>query len=244
MKFGAEPKKVAILGVLLAVGGYFFYANVISDSNDDHPHQPPPSSASKKLGEALDVTTPAVPAAPAGRGPVVRSTSRSKTSEEFHPSMKRKPEDAIDPTSIDPTLRLDLLAKVQSQDFAIAGRNPFQFGQPPPPPVPKAPPVDPKALLAAKKEPSKTVDTPKVDSGPPKPPPLNLSWKYYGYTVPRGSAQKRVFFLDGEDILTANEGDVLKKKYKVVRIGVNSVVMEDVDTKSQQTLPLAEEAVG
>jgi len=53
-----------------------------------------------------------------------------------------------------------------------------------------------------------------------------------------------VFFLDGEDILTANEGEVLKKKYKVVRIGVNSVVMEDIDTKSQQTLPLAEEALG
>jgi hypothetical protein len=241
MKLGAEPKKVAILSVLLAAGGYFFYANVISDSSDSRPHQPAASGPSKKLSEALDVTTPA---APAGRGPVVRSTSRSKTSEEFHPSMKRKPEDAIDPTSVDPTLRLDLLAKVQSQDLATAGRNPFQFGQPPPPPVPKAPPVDAKKLIESKKEPSKPVDTPKSDSGPPKPPPLNLSWKYYGYTVPRGSTHKRVFFLDGEDILTANEGDVLKKKYKVVRIGVNSVVMEDLDTKSQQTLPLAEEAMG
>ena len=44
--------------------------------------------------------------------------------------------------------------------------------------------------------------------------------------------------------MTANEGEVLKRKYRVVRIGVNSVVVEDTDTKSQQTLPLAEEALG
>jgi hypothetical protein len=173
----------------------------------------------------------------------VRTTSRTKTSEEFHPSMKRKPEEAAALTSLDPTLRLDLLAKVHSQQLETAGRNPFQFGQPPPPPVPPAPKVDPKKLLEAKKETPKAAEPPK-ETGPPKPPPLNLAWKYYGYTSPRGSPQKRAFFLDGEDILTANEGEVLKKKYKVVRIGVNSVVMEDVDTKSQQTLPLAEEAVG
>ena len=101
--------------------------------------------------------------------------------------------------------------------------------------------MDPKALLAAKNAPAKT--EPPKDTGPPKPPPLNLPWKYYGYTSPRGSSQKKAFFLDGEEILIANEGEVLKSKYRVVRIGVNSVVLEDTDTKSQQTLPLAEEAV-
>ena len=49
---------------------------------------------------------------------------------------------------------------------------------------------------------------------------------------------------EGDEILTANEGEVIKHKYRIVRIGVNSVVVEDTDTKSQQTLPLAEEAVG
>jgi hypothetical protein len=242
MKVGAEPKKLVMLGVLVVAGGYFFYSNVIADSNDGRPHTPSPAAAKNSaLKDALDGTAPATP-----RGPVVRSVSRTtKTSEEFHPTLKRKPEDAVDPTSVDPTLRLDLLAKVQTQELAAAGRNPFQFGQPPPPPVPKVDPLDAKKLAEAKKaaEQAKPPEPPK-DPGPPKPPPLNLSWKYYGYTSPRGSAQKRVFFLDGEEILTANEGEILKKKYKVVRIGVNSVVMEDVDTKSQQTLPLAEEAIG
>ena len=241
MNLGAERKKVVVLGVLLVAGGYFFYSNVLSDSNEGAPKQPGTVAAKNQaINAVLDTGAPTTPGT---KGPVVRSASRAKTSEEFHPSLKRKPEEAIDPTSIDPTLRLDLLAKVQSQQVETAGRNPFQFGQPPPPPVPPAPKVDPKALAAAKAELAKKTEPPKP-TGPPQPPPLNLPWKYYGYTSPRGSAQKRAFFLDGEDILTANEGEVLKKKYKVVRIGVNSVVMEDIDTKSQQTLPLAEEAVG
>jgi hypothetical protein len=241
MRFGAERKKVVILGALVLVGGYFFYSNVISDS-DAPPRSSAPGPAAARNQAVRDVLdTPG--AASAVRAAAARSASRSKTSEEFHPSMKRKPEDAIDPMAIDPTLRLDLLAKVQNGQLETAGRNPFQFGQPPAPPVPPAPKVDPRKLLEAKKEEPKAAG-PSKPSGPAPPPPLNLAWKYYGYTSPRGSSQKRAFFLDGEDIFTANEGEVVKKKYRVVRIGVNSVVMEDIDTKSRQTLPLAEEAVG
>jgi hypothetical protein len=40
----------------------------------------------------------------------------------------------------------------------------------------------------------------------------------------------------------AKEGETVKRRYRVVRIGVNSVVMEDTENKHQQTLPLAEEA--
>jgi hypothetical protein len=44
--------------------------------------------------------------------------------------------------------------------------------------------------------------------------------------------------MDGDQILVASEGEVLKKRYRVVRIGVNSVVMEDLEFKAEQTLPL------
>ena len=33
MNLGAEPKRVAILGALVLAGGYFFYSNVLSDSD-------------------------------------------------------------------------------------------------------------------------------------------------------------------------------------------------------------------
>jgi hypothetical protein len=52
------------------------------------------------------------------------------------------------------------------------------------------------------------------------------------------------FFLDGDDILIAFEGETLKRRYRVVRIGATSVLMEDVELKHQQPVPLAEEAGG
>jgi hypothetical protein len=74
----------------------------------------------------------------------------------------------------------------------------------------------------------------------PPPPPITL--KYYGFSSPPGAGTKTAFFLDGEDILVAKEGETVKRRYRVVRIGVTSVVMEDTDSKRQQTIPLAEEA--
>ena len=42
----------------------------------------------------------------------------------------------------------------------------------------------------------------------------------------------------------ASEGELIKRRYKLVKIGVNSVTMEDTQFKSEQTLPLAEELAG
>ena len=45
----------------------------------------------------------------------------------------------------------------------------------------------------------------------------------------------------------AGEGDMIKKRYKIVRIGVNSAVVEDTEFKgnnTKQTLPLEAELPG
>lgn len=241
MNLGAEPKKLWMLGGLVVVGGYFFYTNVISDSSDASKQ---PGAVTTHSAAVSSILSPE----PIARGPVVRARSSAKASEEFRPTLKRKQEDAVRPEDIDPTLRLDLLAKVQSVNLESTGRNPFQFGTAPPPPAP-AVKIDVNAIKNAKNAPPTGAPPPKP-AAPSGPPPLNLAWKYYGYTSPRGTTQKKAFFLvkrdgdEGDDILTATEGEVLKRKYRVVRIGVNSVVVEDTDTKSQQTLPLQEEAVG
>jgi len=62
--------------------------------------------------------------------------------------------------------------------------------------------------------------------------------KFYGYVSAPGQSVRRAFFLDGDQILVGSEGDILKKRYRVVRIGVNSVVVEDLEFKAEQTLPL------
>ena len=82
--------------------------------------------------------------------------------------------------------------------------------------------------------------------GPPQPPlkpqPPAIQLKYYGYANPRNNVtRKRAFFLDGEDIIVASEGDLINKRYKLVKIGVNSVTMEDTQFNNQQQLPLAQE---
>ena len=137
-------------------------------------------------------------------------------------------------------MRLDLLAKVQGVELQGGQRNLFQFSAPPPPPQ-KEP--EPKIVPGKPAQAEKAGETQKsVD--PPKPPPPPINLKYYGYTSARGTATRRAFFLDGEEILVAAEGETVKKRYKVVRIGVSSVVMEDLDNKNQQTLPLQPEAAG
>jgi hypothetical protein len=90
-----------------------------------------------------------------------------------------------------------------------------------------------------KAEPAKDVLRP-----PPSAPPIPL--KFYGYSNAARGGTKRAFFLEtnGEDIDVASENEVIKNRYKVIRIGVNSVVVEDMNFKSQQTLPLVEELAG
>jgi hypothetical protein len=97
-----------------------------------------------------------------------------------------------------------------------------------------------KVMPAGPVEPPK----PPAPPPPPKAPPIPL--KFYGFVNPSKADNKRAFFLDGDDIVIAGEGDTIKKRYKVIRIGINSAVVEDTQFKSnsQQTLPLETEIAG
>jgi hypothetical protein len=234
MKVGAEPKKIAILTVLAVAAAYLVYTNVFS--------APPGSSASVAQARALrqPALDPALQAPAAQTAPSSnRSANRRVTSQEFRPAYKRK--GGVDTSTIDPKLRLDLLAKVQSVELAPAERNLFQFGAAPvvvngpPPIIPKTPAQIAQEQAAAQQN----------NGPPPPPPPPPITLKYYGYTARRADGHKRAFFLDGDDIFVAAEGDLVKRRYKIVRIGVNSVVVEDTQfNNNTQTLPLAEESAG
>jgi hypothetical protein len=234
MTLGADRKKMAFLGVLVVIGGYFFYSNVLSGPSAPEHHGGGAAHTGGLAPEAPGYET-------AKRADARRASAVSRTTEEFRPSLKpKRPEDRVDPMSIDPTLRLDLLAKVQAVDMQGGNRNLFQFSTAPPPPLPKEPIV--KVAGAGGKNPNQPPPGPPQPPPPPAAPPILL--KYYGYSSARGDNRKHAFFLDGDDILVAAEGDVVKKRYRVVRIGVNSVVMEDTQFKHEQTLPLQEEAAG
>jgi len=230
VNLGAEPKKVAALGVLVVVGAYLIYTNLFS-SSDSSPSRPTKSATTTALPPIA-----AVPSTSARRG----GSSRREASDFRPPYRKARPEERPDPNTIDPTLRLDLLAKVQAVDATTGIRNLFQFTT--------------AAAIAAARSPEpakivpKTVPVALVPSGPPPapvkagPPPINL--KYFGYTALRQGGGKRAFFIDGDEILIGTEGELVKKRYRVVRIGVNSVVVEDTQFNNTQTLKLPEEAAG
>lgn len=238
MNLGGQPKKLAFLIVLALVGGYVFYTNVISSSS------PAPTPATRPVAHSPALQLPQASDIPAPRpgGPRKQMGRNARGSlQDFRPPLQRKPEEGPLPANLDPTLRLDLLSKVQSVDVQGGARNLFQFTMPPAAAAQavKGPVITPKTPEQIQAE---NAAKPIVPPGPPPPPPINL--KYYGYSSLRRDGRKRAFFLDGEDIFIAEEGELIKKRYKVIRIGVNSVEVEDTQYQSKQTLPLQQEAAG
>jgi len=168
--------------------------------------------------------------------------SRSR-GDEFHPSLRSKrKEDQINPLTVDPTLHLDLLAKVQNVKLDGGQRNLFQFGAAEaahlageePRIVPKRPRMGPEPPAP-----------PAPPAPPPPPPPMPpITMKYYGLATKRIDGKKTGFFLDGDEIILATEGMIVKKRYKIMRINPETVVVQDLEVKRDQTLKIAEDAGG
>ena len=231
---GAEPKKLAILGTLLVVAGVVYWMN----SGPNIPEGANVSSAAAVKTQPV----PAVAARPATPSSTSSSASRPATrggrppssADDFRPTLKLP--EGLDISRVDPTLKLDLMGKVRGVSVEAGSRSLFEFYTPPPPPVPKPAAIIPKPPPAAE---AKSTEPPKPPA-PPPPPPIPL--KFYGYSGAIRSTVRRAFFLDGEDIVQAGENETIHNRYKIIRIGVNSAVVEDTIAKNTQTLQLADEA--
>ena len=227
---GAEPKKVAFLVGLLLLAGVVYYWMSRPDVPAGASASPPPSTAK------IPVTPSPAPASPTktfSYGPRTARGGRS-SGDDFRPTLK--PPDGMDLSRVNPMLDLALLAKVRQVSVEGGSRSLFEFYTPPPPPPPKVGPIRPA-------EPPKTdfrPTEPPKPPGPPPPPPIPL--KFYGYSGALRSTARRAFFLSGEDIVQAGENETIGNRYKILRIGVNSAVVEDTVSKNQQTLPMADEA--
>lgn len=122
-------------------------------------------------------------------------------------------------------VRLDELKQPPPQPGGD-GRNPFRFYVKPPPPPPPPPPSTTV---------TRTPPAPVVDPGPPPPPPIPL--KFIG-TMEQGK-RKVAIFSDGRGLpVYAAEGELVLGQYRVVRIQLESVVMEYADGKGRQTIPM------
>jgi len=124
--------------------------------------------------------------------------------------------------SLDPTLRLDLLAQSEKTEYTGTGRNVFSLTAPPPP-IPLAiAPIRPVA-----------------DLGPPPPPPKpKIMLTFYGYETSKGG-KKRIFLINqDQDVFIAAEGDIVDRRYKIMKIQTGSVDIQDILNDNTQTIRL------
>lgn len=133
------------------------------------------------------------------------------------------PAQLLPENNLDPRLRLDLLKNAEGVEYKGNGRNIFRAGAEPPKEIPK-PIISPMGKLAEQK-----------NQGPPAPPPINL--KYFGFSNRQGEEGK-VFLAQGDDVFVARQGDIVNRRYKVLRITPTSIEVEDVISNVRQTLPL------
>jgi len=127
------------------------------------------------------------------------------------------------PRSLDPTLRYDWLNASEETKYEGKGRNIFRAELD----IPK---VSAPVVTDAHPAPQQPV-------GPPPPPPINL--KFFGYSNRSGEARK-VFLEKGDDIFVAREGDIIDRRYRILRITPNAVEVEDVLNNNRQSIPLSQ----
>jgi hypothetical protein len=244
MKLGAEDKKkvyaLAVLGLIMAIA---VYSSFFSDSSSSSS-----SSTSAAITDrnraAADAVNPTAPmpgktSTPTRPRSLVNNHSRS---DEFHPSIRpKREEDRQDPMTIDPTLHLELLAKVQDVKLDGGQRNLFQFG-----PAVKLEGTDIKIVpkVAEMYGPHPAPPPAPPPPPPPPPPPTPFTPKYHGLATKQIDGKKTAFFLDGEEIILATEGMTVKRRFKLVRIAANSVVVQDLESKREQTIQISEDAGG
>jgi hypothetical protein len=125
--------------------------------------------------------------------------------------------------SLDPTLKLALLASSENMKYTGNGRNIFRAEE-----------DIPKPIASPVKEQAKNDNLP-----PPPPPPAPINLKFFGFASKPGEA-KRIFLSKGEDVFIAGEGDIVDRRYKVLQIGPTSVTIQDVLTNNTQQIPLTQ----
>lgn len=122
--------------------------------------------------------------------------------------------------TLDPTLHTDLLAASQKVEYNGGKRNIFRMAEAEPVTIPPIGPVRPQT------------PPPVVNIDPPKP---QIPLKYYGFSNRPGEA-KKAFLQDGDNIFVAVEGEVVERRYKIVKITSGFVLVEDVLNNNQQNI--------
>ncbi len=129
---------------------------------------------------------------------------------------------AVTDSTLDPRLRLDILAASQSKKYE-AGRNIFRMEE--------------KRIETAIASPRGPMGPEPPPTPTPTPPPPPIPLKFYGFAS-KPNEPKRIFLADEGEVFVARQGDIVERKYKVVQINNTSVIIEDVLNNNRQPIPL------
>jgi hypothetical protein len=129
-----------------------------------------------------------------------------------------------------PRIDLARLSKPAPQ-APIGQRNIFDFGAPPTPEPTPEPEQTP--------EPEATPTPVPTPVPPPTPVPLPpLTLKFIGSIQNKRGLRVAVLLTDKKDILTGQEGEVMANRFRIVKIGLESVDLQEVGSERVQRLPL------
>lgn len=124
--------------------------------------------------------------------------------------------------SLDPSLKFDLLKASEDKEYEGGKRNIFR---------------EYVEEVKIEKPITPVIPTTPVNTGPPPPPPIPL--KYYGFASKPGETRK-VFLSNGDEVFVAEEGQVIQRRYKIIKITASTVEVEDVLNNNKQTIPLTQ----
>lgn len=122
-------------------------------------------------------------------------------------------------------VRLDLLTATGS-DAATITRNPFRFQQR----------VVPTTVRRVAPRPESTA--PPVPTGPPPPPPITL--RFIGLIEAPPRTGRVALLSDGRGgLMQGKEGDTVDGRYRLLRVGTDSIEMAYMDGRGRQTIRLS-----
>ncbi len=229
MELGADRKSLVMLGAAMAVLAAVVYFQYFREPSAALPARPESVLPAAGPAEVSGTTIPTPPPRARQRGG------------QFRPRVGgRGSDDAPDPLTADTTLRTAILDKIQGIEVPSVDRDIFNFGRPKPPAGPPQPEARQAQAVLNRAMTKKVVTAPKP---PPKKPPSVTpvrppDWKYFGLASQGNDAPKRAFLLDGEEILVGARGSVLNGRYRIESIGVEAVVLADLEANQEFSLDL------
>lgn len=128
-------------------------------------------------------------------------------------------ESARDPrhsVSFDPMLHLDLLRATEELRYAGAGRDIF------------------RTVLEENSSNRKQRWEPQQPDPPKAKVTIPIPLAFFGFSRKEGT--RFIFLLKGEDVLIAREGDIVDRRYKIVKVMPNAVEIEDLLSNERQKL--------